>query len=90
MVNLNSVEVEDKVLNPEQRLWKAVFKQGVEDSLGKFTIPMNRSERQEAKFWVNSYNEDFKIVCENAGVDPQHAAKKIKTYEMIQRMQKTK
>ena len=90
MANLNSVEVEDKVLNPEERLWKAVFKQGVEDSLGKFTIPMNRSERQEAKFWVNSYNEDFKIVCENAGVDPRHAAKKIKTYEMIQRMQKTK
>jgi hypothetical protein len=88
MANLNSVETEDKVLNPEERLWKAVFKQGVEDSLGKFTIPMNRSERQEAKFWVNSYNEDFKIVCENAGIDPQHAARKIKTYQLLERIKK--
>ena len=90
MENSNSIEFEDRVLNSEQRLWKAVFRQGVEDSLGKYTIPMNRRERQAARFWVNSYNEDFKIVCENAGVDPQHAAKKIRTYEMIQRMQKTK
>jgi hypothetical protein len=88
MANLNNVETEDKILNPEEKLWKAVFKQGVEDSLGKFTIPMNRRERQEAKFWVNSYNEDFIIVCENAGVDPKHAARKIKHYEMIQRMQR--
>ena len=88
MGNLNSIEIEDKVLNPEQRLWKAVFRQGIEDALGKFTIPMNRIERQAARFWVNSYNEDFIIVCENAGVDPKHAARKIKHYEMIQRMQR--
>ena len=88
MANLNSVEVEDKVSIPEEKLWKAVFKQGVEDSLGKFTIPMNRSERQEAKFWVNSYNEDFKIVCENAGVDPRYAAKKIRTYQLLERIKK--
>jgi hypothetical protein len=88
MENLNSIEVEDRVLNPEQRLWKAVFRQGVEDSLGKYTIPMNRLERQAAKFWVNSFNEDFKIVCENAGMDPQHAARRIKTYQLLERIRK--
>ena len=35
MENSNSIEFEDRVLNSEQRLWKAVFRQGVEDSLGK-------------------------------------------------------
>jgi hypothetical protein len=88
MGNLNSVEIEDKMLIPEERLWKAVFRQALDDALGRFTIPMNRVERQAARFWVNSYNEDFIIVCENAGVDPKHAARKIKHYEMIQRMQR--
>jgi hypothetical protein len=88
MGNLNSVEIEDRVLNPEQRLWKAVFRQGLDDALGRYTIPMNRRERQAARFWVNSHNEDFKLVCEHAGIDHQHAAKKIKTYQLLQRIKK--
>jgi len=88
MGNLNSVEIEDKMLIPEQRLWKAVFRQALDDALGRQTIPMNRVERQAARFWVNSYNEDFKLVCEHAGIDPQHAARKIKTYQFLQRIKK--
>ena len=73
MVNLNnSVEIENKPLIPEQKLWKAVLAQSLYDSLfGDYKSLQTDYEKKEAKEWINLNNENFKQVCEYAGFNPQ-------------------
>lgn len=73
MVNLNnSVEIENKPLIPEQKLWKAVLAQSLYDSLfGDYKSLQTDYEKKEAKEWINLNNENFKQVCEYAGFSPQ-------------------
>ena len=73
MVNLNnSVEIENKPLIPEQKLWKAVLAQSLYDSLfGDYKSLQTDYEKKEAKEWIDLNNENFKQVCEYAGFSPQ-------------------
>ena len=69
MENLRTEEISK--LTPEQKLWKAVLAQSIWDSLfGDYRSLQTNYEKKEAKEWLNLNNEDFKIVCENAGLSP--------------------
>jgi hypothetical protein len=58
-------------LTPEQKLWKAVLAQSIYDSLfGNYKNLQTNYERKEAKEWLDLNNEDFRAVCENAGLSP--------------------
>jgi hypothetical protein len=80
---LNNLEVEDKQLSPEQRLWKAVFYQAIQDAFGISTVSMNRDEYLKSKVWFKRFTEDFIQVCENAGLDAQQTFEKLKRYDLI-------
>ena len=85
MVNLNSLEAEAKPLSPEQKLWRAVFMQAIQDTFGICTVAMSRDEHRESKCWWKNYNQDFIELCEMAGFDPQRTFEKLKRYDLIKK-----
>ena len=64
MVNLNSLESDEKPATPEQKLWRAVFLQAIQDTFGICTVAMSRDEWRESKWWGRIYNQDFIELCE--------------------------
>lgn len=86
MVNSqNNIETNEKPLIPEQRLWKAVLLQAIEDAFGNNESQVSEFERRMARDWMKDFNIDFAIVCENAGFNPKQAFHKFKKYNLIQK-----
>ena len=85
MENLNSLETERKQSTPEQKLWRAVFMQAIQDAFGISTVAMNRDEYLKAKTWVKRYTDDFIQVCESAGFNPEQTFEKLKRYDLIKK-----
>ena len=78
-------ETEHADLTPEQKLWRAVFMQALQDAFGICTIPMSRDEHRETSSWYKFWNEDFILVCENAGFDPKQTFEKLQRYNLIKK-----
>ena len=85
MVNLNSLEIDERPATPEQKLWRAVLAQAVQDAFGICTIAMSKDEYRESKWWGRIYNQDFIELCEFAGFDPQRTFEKLKRYDLIKK-----
>lgn len=85
MVNLNSLEPELRTLTPEEKLWRAVFTQAVQDTFGICTVAMNEDEYRECKYWWKNYNQNFIELCEMAGFDPEQTFQKLKKYDLIKK-----
>ena len=81
--HINAMETDGVMLSPEQRLWKAVFMQAIQDAFGISTVSMNRDEYLKSKVWVKRFTDDFIQVCENAGLDAQQTFEKLKRYDLI-------
>jgi len=80
--NLNVFRQEREML-PEQRLWKAVLLQAIDDAFGNNQSQVSIFERRMAIDWMKEFNSDFADVCENAGFNPIQAFTKIKKYNLI-------
>jgi hypothetical protein len=85
MGNLNSIETDSRPLSPEQRLWRAVFFQAIQDAFGICTVAMSRDENRACKWWGKTYSQDFIELCEFAGFDPQQTFQKLKRYNLIKK-----
>ena len=85
MVNLNSLETDVKPATPEQKLWRAVFMQAIQDTFGICTVAMSKDEHRASKWWGKTYNEDFIQLCEFAGFDPEQTFQKLKRYDLIKK-----
>jgi hypothetical protein len=86
MVNYqNNIEVDNKQLLPEQKLWRAVFNQALQDAFNDTYDYTNRLDKQIARDWMKDFNKDFADVCENAGFNPLQAFTKIKKYVLIRK-----
>ena len=85
MGNLNSIESDSRPLNPEQRLWRAVFIQALQDTFGICTVAMSRDEHRESQWFGKTYNQDFIELCEFAGFDPKQTFQKLKRYNLIKK-----
>ena len=85
MVNLNSIESDTRPLSPEQRLWRAVFMQAIQDTFGISTVAMSRDEHRECQWFGKTYNQDFIELCEFAGFDPKQTFQKLKRYNLIKK-----
>ena len=85
MVNLNSLEIDERPATPEQKLWRAVFTQAVEDTFGISSLGMSEDEYRKSKWWGRIYNQDFIELCEFAGFDPQKTFEKLKRYDLIKK-----
>jgi len=84
MVNFqNSIEADERKLIPEQRLWRAVFNQALQDAFNNTYDQTNKFDKQMARDWMKEFNSDFAGVCENAGFNPIQAFTKIKKYNLI-------
>ena len=81
----NNIEANEKPLIPEQKLWKAVLLQAIEDAFGNNQSQVSRLERRVARDWMKDFNTDFAIVCENAGFNPKQVFYKFKKYDLIQK-----
>ena len=82
---LNNIEFDDTRMTPEQKLWRAVFVQAIQDTFGICTIPMSRNEHREAKWFGKVYNQDFIELCEFAGFNPEQTFQKLKRYDLIKK-----
>lgn len=65
---------EQTAFNPvkgEMALWTAVITQALMDAGSESRKPEARHEKAKAIRWLLGNSEDFNIVCQNAGLDPQ-------------------
>ena len=61
---------EDRNLLPEQKLWKGVLGQAIQDFVQSI------SERYDSEKWVSLQNMDFRFVCELAGFSSEYIYRK--------------
>tara|TARA_R100000008_G_C3479623_1_gene113195 strand:+ start:178 stop:561 length:384 start_codon:yes stop_codon:yes gene_type:complete len=60
---------------PEQRLFIAVLSQALHDA---FSSHVPGLEKRQAQLWLTNKSEDFKIICENAGKNPDYVIQKVR------------
>ena len=82
---LNNIEFDDTRISPEQKLWRAVFVQAIQDTFGICTVAMSRDEWRETKWFGRVYNQDFIELCEFAGFNPEQTFEKLKRYDLIKK-----
>jgi hypothetical protein len=82
---LNNIEFDDARMSPEQKLWRAVFIQAIQDTFGICTVGMSRDEHRETKCFGRVYNQDFIELCEFAGFNPKQTFEKLKRYDLIKK-----
>ena len=82
---LNNIEFDDTRMSPEQKLWRAVFIQAIQDTFGICTVAMSRNEHRETKWFGKIYNQDFIELCEFAGFNPKQTFEKLKRYDLIKK-----
>jgi len=82
---LNNIEFDDARMSPEQKLWRAVFIQAIQDTFGICTVGMSRDEHRVAKWFGKTYNQDFIELCEFAGFNPKQTFEKLKRYDLIKK-----
>ena len=64
---------------PEQRLWRAVLTQALEDAFGPERYEKTKAIKQEAVDFLTNYSDvSFINVCENAGFDPSFIKRKVR------------
>ena len=81
----NSIEADEITATPEQKLWRAVFMQAIQDAFGINTVQLNTLEQRQARDWMKDFTYDFAIVCENAGFNPKQTFQKLKRYDLIKK-----
>lgn len=85
MVNLNLADHNTKVLyeevkDPTQELWKQVLKQAFEDAFMPRRINLCDYEKREARDFVSTRSENFDVVCEMAGLNPNYVWDKLSQF----------
>jgi hypothetical protein len=83
MENLSNIEVDERPATPEQKLWRAIFVQAIQDAFGINPVELNTFEKKQARDWIKDFTYDFAIVCENAGFNPKQTFQKLKRYDLI-------
>ena len=56
----------------ESALWRAVITQALMDAASRSRKTEAVRHRQDALEWLLGITQDFEIVCENAGMDPDY------------------
>ena len=81
----NSIEADERPATPEQKLWRAVFMQALQDAFGINPVQLNTLEQRQAREWIKDFTYDFAMVCENAGFNPKQTFQKLKRYDLIKK-----
>lgn len=75
----NSIGTEkEDALIPEERLWKAVLGQVMEDAFSTTTSNKTTHEKTFARDYIKHMHKDFAQVCEWAGFEPEYIKLQVK------------
>ena len=86
--NLN-VQMEDRDIIPEQKLWRAVLCQMLYDALSSFeNKAMNKNEKEAAERWFIYKTKDFVDVCTHAGFDADYIYEKVNKLLNLKRLKR--
>ena len=74
---------EAKKKTPTEILYIEVIKKAFTDAfiIGNASDQSQLVAQSQAKSWLNVHNKDFKLICEQAGTEPEYI---IKLYEKLQ------
>jgi len=86
--NLN-VQMEDRDIISEQKLWRAVLCQMLYDALSDFeNKAMNKNEKEAAERWFIYKTKDFVDVCIYAGFDADYIYNKVNKLINLKKLKK--
>ena len=69
---------------PEQKLWRAVLNQALEDAFGVNTIFICERDKQQVNEYFRKRTPAFDRVCEDAGIDPTRLWRKVQRLKGVQ------
>ena len=75
--------IEGESRPPEQKLWRAILNQALEDCFGVSTLHLCKHEKDEAEHFFKVKSKDFLKICENAGVCPDRLWKRVQKLKGI-------
>ena len=70
-------------IQPEQKLWRAVLNQALEDVFGYSAIHICEYEKRDVENFFSKRSEEFDQLCEDAGVNPSQLWRKIQRLKMV-------
>jgi len=82
---IDKTSSDHKSLTPEQKLWRAVFNQALEDGFGLYNTFMCDYEKHDAQLFFKVRTHQFDEICEAANIDADRAWKLIQKYKLIQK-----
>lgn len=68
---------------PEQKLWRAVLNQALEDAFNLSNTYLCDFEKMQAKLFFEHRTRHYNMLCENAGFDPDNLWNKVKRLQDI-------
>jgi len=68
----------------EQKLWRAVLNQALEDAFGINTIYICDKDKQEVNEYFRKRTPEFDRLCEDAGLDPTRLWRKVQRLKGVQ------
>lgn len=74
---VNKVLIEDDQSPPEQKLWRAVLNQALEDAFGVNTIYICHRDKEDVDQFFRERTPEFDRLCEDAGFEPTTLWRKI-------------
>ena len=78
------VLVEHDTTPPEQKLWRAVLNQALEDAFGVNTIHICDRDKHEVNEFFRNRTEAFDQLCDDAGIDPTNLWRKVQRLKGVQ------
>lgn len=80
----SKVLVEHDNTPPEQKLWRAVLNQALEDAFGVNTIHICDRDKHEVNEFFRNRTEAFDQLCDDAGIDPTNLWRKVQRLKAVQ------
>jgi len=81
---LNKTLSESDHITPEQKLWRAVLDQALQDVFGVNTIWICEHEKKDVHEFFKERTTAFDEICDNAGLDPTTLWRKVQKLKGIQ------
>ena len=75
-LQIKTLRTEESKKHGVDELWIAVLARAVEDALRPGEYDQD-CDRRISRQWFNSYNADFRLVCELAGRNPRYVREKM-------------
>lgn len=83
----NKTETETSKEQPEKKLWKAVLNQVFQDAFDNTYNEREEGEKKHAWDYLQTMHQDYFMICEYAGFDPNYVHTKVKRKINLSKLQ---